>query len=207
MRFLAIVALCVASAIAYGIVHDQITARICLEYFTIGHPPILPPSVFESPTWQGIAWGILATWWVGLLLGIPLAIAARAGRRPKRGVGGLLRPIGRLLAGMAAFAALMGLIGYGLGSAGVVRLVGPISSRVPEDRHALYLADLWAHLASYAGGLLGGSLTIVGVWRSRARGEGLDRPPAGGPMGLAVAAGPDAPGEARPSSPTTPEPR
>jgi hypothetical protein len=60
MRFIAIVALAVAAGIAYGILHDQVTARVCLEYFTIGHPPLIPS---QSPTLLAIAWGIVATWW------------------------------------------------------------------------------------------------------------------------------------------------
>ena len=32
--------ICVMAAVVYGIVHDQFTPRICLEYFTIFHPPI-----------------------------------------------------------------------------------------------------------------------------------------------------------------------
>lgn len=69
-----ILATCIASAVGYGIIHDQITARICVEYFTIGHPPIIGT---DDPTLLGIDWGILATWWVGLILGIGLTIAAR----------------------------------------------------------------------------------------------------------------------------------
>jgi hypothetical protein len=33
---LKIVVLCIVAAIAYGILHDQVTARVCVEYFTIG---------------------------------------------------------------------------------------------------------------------------------------------------------------------------
>jgi hypothetical protein len=54
MRFLLIIILCIASAVVYGIVHDQITARICVEYFTIGHPPVFAT---ESPTLLGLGWG------------------------------------------------------------------------------------------------------------------------------------------------------
>src|SRR5215212_9571429 len=82
MQTLSIVITCVMAACGYGIVHDQITARICIEYFTVGHPQIFEQPI-TSPTVMGFAWGIIATWWVGLLLGIPLAIAARAGERPK----------------------------------------------------------------------------------------------------------------------------
>src|SRR3954463_16695995 len=94
MQSAMIVLLSIAAAVAYGILHDQVTARVCVEYFTIGHPPVFPT---ESPTRLGIGWGIIATWWVGLLLGIPLAVAARAGRRPWRGVRSLVRPVLTLL--------------------------------------------------------------------------------------------------------------
>lgn len=37
---LQITGLCIAAAVRYGILHDQVTARICVEYFIIGHPPL-----------------------------------------------------------------------------------------------------------------------------------------------------------------------
>ncbi|MBV8223051.1 MAG: hypothetical protein JO293_06785, partial [Candidatus Eremiobacteraeota bacterium] len=69
--------LCIAAAVLYGELHDQITARVCVEYFTIGHPPLFPT---DDPTLLGLGWGVVATWWVGLVLGAGLAVAARAGR-------------------------------------------------------------------------------------------------------------------------------
>jgi hypothetical protein len=164
MRAVAIVALCIGSAVTYGILHDQVTARICVEYFTIGHPPIFETA---SPTWLGIGWGIIATWWVGLLLGIPLALAAVAGRRPKNSVRSLVRPILGLLLAMGIGAVLAGLVGYVLGRVGSVVLVEPLAARVPEISHARFLADLWAHSASYLVGLAGGIVVIISVWRSR----------------------------------------
>src|SRR6187200_1060627 len=101
MKALAIVAMSIAAAVVYGILHDQVTARVCVEYFTIGHPPVFAT---ESPTLLGIGWGVIATWWVGLLLGPPLAFAARAGRRPKRHVRTLVCPILNLLVVMGACA-------------------------------------------------------------------------------------------------------
>ena len=71
-EFLKILLLCIAAAIVYGIVHDQFTACICLEYFTVFHPQIFPT---QSPTLLAIGWGILATWWVGAFLGVLLGIA------------------------------------------------------------------------------------------------------------------------------------
>ena len=166
MQAIAIVALCIGSAVFYGIVHDQVTARICVEYFTIGHPPVFPT---ESLTLLGIGWGVIATWWVGLLLGVPLAVVARAGRRPKRCTRSLVRPIFGLLLIMGVSAALAGLAGYVLGRTGAVYLLEPLASLVPPDRHDRFLADAWAHSASYLVGFLGGIVVIVRVWRARGR--------------------------------------
>lgn len=164
MHAIAIVVLCTGSAVIYGILLDQITARVCLEYFTIGHPPVFDTT---SPTWLGVGWGIIATWWAGFALGVPLAIAARAGRRPKRRVQSLVRPIAQLLLIMAACAMLAGIIGYVLGLWRIFVLVEPLSSRVPTDKHVRFLADAWAHSASYLIGFVGGIVVVVKVWRSR----------------------------------------
>lgn len=51
--FIAIVLLAVLAACGYGVIHDQITVRICLEYFTIGHPRIFTT---ESPTLLAFGW-------------------------------------------------------------------------------------------------------------------------------------------------------
>ncbi len=166
VRSLGIVLMCVIAAVAYGIAHDQVTARVCVEYFTVGHPPVFGT---DDPTLLGIGWGIIATWWVGLLVGVPLAVAARAGSRPKRSVGSLIRPVACLLAVMAVCAVVAGLVGWQLARSGAVFLVGPIASELPPDRHVPFLADLWAHSASYLVGLIGGIVVIVIVWRSRGR--------------------------------------
>jgi len=166
MQTLAIVLLCIGSAVVYGVLHDQVTARICVEYFTIGHPPVFPT---DDPTLLGIGWGIIATWWVGLLLGIPLAMVARAGSRPKRSAGSLVLPLACLLAVMAASAAVAGWLGWVLASRGIVFLVGPLARAVPTERHVPFIADLWAHSASYLFGFVGGIVLMVLVWRSRAR--------------------------------------
>ncbi len=161
-----IILMSVVAAVLYGIVHDQITVRVCVEYFTIGHPPVFGT---DDPTLLGLGWGLIATWWVGLLLGIPLALAARAGSRPRRSAASLVRPIAWLLAVMAGCALLAGLTGWLLARSGVVVLVGPIKHLVPADRQVPFLADLWAHLASYIVGLVGGVVLVVLVWRSRGR--------------------------------------
>ena len=153
MRFVSIIPLCILAAITYGIIHDQITARICVEYFTIGHPPVFAT---DDPTLLGLGWGIIATWWVGLLLGISLACAARIGSRPKLTASQLIRPLTIMLLAVAALALIAGITGYIAASRHWIWLIEPLASRVPPDNHIAFLTTLWAHSASYLAGILGG---------------------------------------------------
>ena len=166
MQWLAIVTLSVLTCVTYGVVHDQVTARICVEYFTIGHPPVVPS---DDPTILGCVWGVIATWWVGVLLGVPLATAARYGARPKRSVGSLVRPMLILLVCNGLFATVAGLVGYIAAASGWVRLLGRLANAVPADKHVAFLTDLWTHNASYVGGLIGGVSLMLWVWRWRMR--------------------------------------
>ncbi len=166
MQGLVIVLMCILAAVAYGVAHDQVTARVCVEYFTVGHPPVFGT---DDPTLLGLGWGVLATWWVGLLLGVPLATVARAGSRPKRSAGSLVRPLAWLLAVTAACALAAGVVGWLLARNGAVALVGPVARELPAERHVPFLADLWAHSASYLVGLVGGIVLMARVWRWRGR--------------------------------------
>jgi len=164
MQWMGIVAMSVACCVGYGIIQDLITARICVEYFTIGHPPVFPTL---DPTLLGIGWGVIATWWVGAILGIPLSLAARFGSAPKRTTHQLIRPMLIILLCSAIFAFLIGCVGFVAAKNGWVFLIGDISERVPVDRHVLFLTNLWAHSASYFSGVVGSIILIVQTWRTR----------------------------------------
>ena len=166
MQTIGIIILSVLAAITYGILHDQVTARICIEYFTIGHPRLIAS---ESPAVLGLFWGVIATWWVGLPLGGGLAIAARAGRRPKLACTQLIRPIGILLCGMFGAAIIAGTIGYLTASAGVFHLTEPLATKVPEGKHVAFLTAGWAHMASYVSGIAGGIILWLATWKRRDR--------------------------------------
>jgi hypothetical protein len=171
---LKILLLSVVAAVAYGILHDQVTARVCVEYFTIGHPPVFAT---QDPTALALGWGVIATWWMGVLLGLPLALTAAFGSRPKLTARALLKPMGVVMGCVAVLALIAGVIGYGAARMGLVRLAGPLAERVPPEKHAAFLADAWAHTASYGGGFLAGM--VLWTWAGRRR-DRLQRQASGG---------------------------
>jgi hypothetical protein len=164
MEFIKIILHCILSAIGYGIVHDLITAHLCVEYFTVAHPPVFHT---ESPTFLALGWGVIATWWVGLFLGIPLAAVARLGTRSKITVGQLVPSILRLLGVMAIMAASAGVLGYVLAARGVIQVPAFMAAYIPQQHRVGFMADWWAHSASYLSGFLGGLVVIVMTWFKR----------------------------------------
>ena len=85
--------------VGYAILQDQVSARLCPEYFTVLHRPI--PGVTD-PTLLGVCWGFLGGWWGGVLLGYTVGLAATLGDRPKLSPRELVWPLGLLVGGVAA---------------------------------------------------------------------------------------------------------
>jgi hypothetical protein len=166
METIKLISFSVAAAIIYGILHDQVTAHVCVEYFTIAHPPVFPT---ESPFLLAIGWGIIATWWVGLPLGILLAAAARIGRAPKLGLRDLRRPILLLMAVSGAAAMVSGIIGAILVTTGTIELLGGWGDVIPSAKWVSFAFAAFAHLASYAVGAIGGIYLIINTYRRRRR--------------------------------------
>lgn len=108
---------------------------------------------------------------MGAFLGVLLAIAARAGSRNKIDMIELLRPISELLLLMGFLATVAGLGGYLLAKRGVIAPPGWIRSILPPAKHAPFIADWWAHHASYLFGLLGGIFLCVLTIRKRLASE------------------------------------
>jgi len=155
----AIILQCILAAVCYGIIHDQITTRVCLEYFTIAHPRLIEST---SPTVLGLFWGVAATWWVGALLGVPLAFAARAGRWPQLDWRDLRHPLLCLLlvmAGAAAFAGISTWLSYRYGSS--INLAELTGDRIPPQMRARFLGAWASHSMSYGIGSAGGLVLIV----------------------------------------------
>jgi hypothetical protein len=166
MEYIKIVLLCVIASIIYGIVHDMFTAHICVEYFTIFHPPIFGGT--QSPVLLALGWGVIATWWMGVLLGIPLAVFAQIGSNPKRDAESLVRPLAILLVVMAICAITAGIIGFNSAKSGDFAVWKDMASKIPPEKHVVFLADLAAHNASYAVGTVGAIVLMITVAISRA---------------------------------------
>jgi len=158
--------LSLAAAITYGILHDQVTARICVEYFSVAHPRILP---LTSPSLLALQWGILATWWVGCCLGVGLAVSARLGLGPTLSARDLCRPLAILLLCMALGSVAAGITGFLLARAGQISLNGWLATAIPASKHARFMADLWAHSAAYVIGYFGGLGLCVRTFVKRRR--------------------------------------
>jgi hypothetical protein len=133
---LKILSLAIGAAVVYGIAHDNVTARVCVEYFTIGHPPVFDTA---SPTLLAFGWGVIATWWAGLILGVPAALLSRIGSWPKLTARRLVRPAAWLVACMGTGSVLFGLAGYVAATNVWVWLVEPLASRVPPEKHVTFL--------------------------------------------------------------------
>jgi hypothetical protein len=71
------------------------------------------------------------------------------------------------MAATALSALAAGILGWWLAQRGDLSLVGELAHRVPADRHVPFLADVWAHSASYVVGGMGGIVLMAFVWRAR----------------------------------------
>ncbi len=158
LEALKIVSFSVLCAVVYGILHDQVTAHVAVEYFTVAHPPIFPT---DEPFWLAIGWGIIATWWVGLTLGTILALCARLGNWPKLDLKSLKRPIIVLMMVSGALAMLFGLSGWVLTQFFGPWTIGFWSSEIEPERHARFAFAAWAHSVSYLVGGIGGAIVAA----------------------------------------------
>jgi hypothetical protein len=166
---LKIVGLTVAAAVLYGILHDQVTARVCVEYFTRGHPPIF--GGLESPTLLGLAWGVIATWWAGACVGVPLAIASRVGPWPQLAARDLVKPLLMLFLVMGICAGTAGAVGWHRAERDI-ELRRSVAEVAPPNHQVAFVAAWFAHSASYFVGFAGGAvlwcIVLIQRWTRRA---------------------------------------
>ncbi len=166
MKSAQVIFLSILAACGYGIVHDQITVRVCPEYFTVAHPPLFHTT---SLTLLALCWGVAATVGIGAALGVLLARVSQSGEAAPYPVGRIGRSILGLLAVMGGSAFLAAILGYGLSQRGVLSLPVALTARIPAPLHDRFMAAWFAHGASYLVGLGGGALLCFSIWRTRGR--------------------------------------
>jgi glycerol uptake facilitator-like aquaporin len=78
-----------------------------------------------------------------------------------------MRPLLILLGAMALLAFVAGTSGYLLATSRSIRIDPWVLSAIEPSKQAAFMADWWAHTASYFGGFAGAIVLCIWVWRSR----------------------------------------
>ncbi|MDY3553312.1 hypothetical protein R5W24_002413 [Gemmata sp. JC717] len=163
--------------VGYAVLQDQVSARLCPEYFTVLHRPV--PGVTD-PTLLGVCWGFLGGWWGGVLLGYAAGLTATLGSHPKLAPREILKPLAFLVSGVAVATALTGFSVWRHSEALGVVLDPGMAEAVPPPRHRALFTVACYHFVAYASSIFGG--VVLCVWvaserRSRAKQEKETRPP------------------------------
>ena len=163
-EMLKITAASTLSAIAYGLIHDQLAVRHCFEYYKT--EPHLLPIPINSPTIYGLVWGIISTWWVGAGLGITTSMFAQLGPWPKVFYKELFPQIATMVGGVATTSALTGVSSWLYMNS---RNIDPEWVQDRQYGELLYTPDIrrnWltvgvSNEAGYAAGVIGGVMLWV----------------------------------------------
>jgi hypothetical protein len=159
--------------VGYAMLQDQVSARLCPEYFTVFHPPI--PDVTD-PTLLGIGWGFLGAWWGGVLLGYVAGLVATVGSRPPLTPRDFVRPLLVLVAVMTVVVAMTGLIVWGHAEVFEIALNPGMAKMLPPERHRALFVVACYHFAAYTTAIVGGVGVCVWVGIARRR-RGSERIP------------------------------
>lgn len=154
------------AAWVYGIVHDQITVRLAIEYFSVAHPPIFRTT---NPTLLGFCWAIAATSGIGIALGSILALVSQSDGAAPVPLSEIRRSLLRLIGMMACASLLAGAVGFYLSRLQMISIASKFDDLIPIHKHDRFVAVWFMHLASYIAGFGGGALLCYRVWKERGR--------------------------------------
>lgn len=148
----------------YGMIQDQVSTRLCPEYFTHFHNPI--PGVTD-PTLMGVAWGFLGAWWGGALFGYFAGLTATIGKTPPLNVRQLVLPMALTVLAVGGAVAVTGWVVASYADQLNVEVDQYIAGPVPAERRRALMVVACYHQAAYI-------LSIVGsiaccVWVAHAR--------------------------------------
>lgn len=159
--YVLIIFLALVVAGLYGIIHDQISYTVAPEYFT--KFKFIQFGFTETPVPERVRAsiiGFLASWWMGIPIGLLVGAAGFIHRGPRRMLKVSLWSI-VVAAGFTLFLGLCGLL-YGYIQTRHIDLAQYQNWFIPEDVKDLrrFLCAGYMHNASY----LGGALSIMVAW-------------------------------------------
>lgn len=145
----------------FGIVHDQISFTVSPEYFTrfkFIQFQLLDPSVPERLRVAAV--GFLASWWMGVPLGLLSAAPAFVYRRPEQMRRALLWSLPLIVGFTLSFA--LGGLSYGFMQTQSIEIAQYTGWYIPREVQDLrnYLCVGYMHNAAY----MGGALAIPLAW-------------------------------------------
>lgn len=163
--FFLLVALAALSAAIFGALHNQLSYSVGPDYFLSFKFPQFGIPEGTSPRVGAAQVGVLASWWMGAIVGLPAFIfglftVPNARSYLAAGIGA----IGLVLV-LATFAALAGLVG-GIAAEATGILDGYLTPPAGIDRTDFLRAG-FMHDASYLGGALGALLAFWPMRRAR----------------------------------------
>ncbi|MDC0598675.1 alkaline shock response membrane anchor protein AmaP [Gammaproteobacteria bacterium] len=139
----------------YGVVHDQISYTFSNEYFTrFKFIQFSVPWAYESPRLGAAYVGALATWWMGVLVFIPLGLFGFMSGSPKAMASDLSKSFAIVIV-VALMTGLAGLIYgyYQINAATISANMQWVWEGV--DNPVQFVRVGYMHNASYLGGLTG----------------------------------------------------
>jgi len=165
VEYVKIVVFAILAACVYGIAHDLVTAHVCVEYFLPPVHPVIVPT--DNPLLLALVWGIVATWWVGLFLGVPLAVVCRFGRRPKLSIKNIVRPLLFLLVILYIASMSLGVVGYFMWQMEWCFIPPYFLQFIALEQRALFQFNIFAHETAYLLGAIGGIVLMFRLWKQR----------------------------------------
>ena len=152
----------------YGILHDQVTFTIAPEYYRLfkfpqfGVDTQTPPQVFPERFY--VSWiGFLASWWMGLFIGLLLGGVAFVYSDGRTMAAALRRAMYTVFLTTLVCAAVGFLLGRFVFAATTDTWWVPHGSTDPEA----FVTAGSIHNGSYLGGIIGTVLALLQMWKHR----------------------------------------
>jgi hypothetical protein len=154
------------AVVIYAVIQDQVSVRLCPEYFTLFHNSI--PGL-KDPTLLGATWGFLASWWGGVMMGYSAGLCATLGKRPQLAPREIILPLIVLMLGITTVVAISGFSVWRHSEMFGVRIDPGLSMMLPPERHQPLLVVACYHFVAYATSVIGGIVLCVWISRERAK--------------------------------------